>query len=188
MSEEKQREDAVSASPSDRHPLDSSRRNFTRMGLGAPVLMTLASQPVFGANCGSNAASGNLSDPDRGECTRGFSAEAILDSGNYGPRYMHYHKIRETMLGEMVHIFPGNQQNKNLKQILMHGNEMQTLAVAAMINASMSMTYILTSEQLAELLRNGTPASNGALSARMRRVSMPYYGMTTEQFLAWTMI
>ncbi|MEZ5529311.1 MAG: hypothetical protein R3E57_05195 [Porticoccaceae bacterium] len=48
-----------------------SRREFSR--LGAPVLLTLASRPVFGGNCLSNMMSGNLSDPDRGECGPGWS-------------------------------------------------------------------------------------------------------------------
>lgn len=48
-----------------------SRRQFSR--LGAPVLLTLASRPVFGGNCLSNMLSGNLSDPDRGECGPGWS-------------------------------------------------------------------------------------------------------------------
>jgi hypothetical protein len=188
MSDEKLRDDDVVTPPGGRHPLDGSRRNFTRMGLGAPVLMSMASQPVFGFNCGSNAASGNLSDPDRGDCTKGFSAETIRNTGNYGPRYMSNTKIRETMLAELEHIFPGNQKNKTLIGILNSGTEMQQLAVASMVNASMSMTYILNTEQLMELLRNGTPASNGTLTRRMQRYSNPYYGLTTEDFLRWTMI
>lgn len=48
-----------------------SRRQFSR--LGAPVLLTLASRPVFGGNCLSNMLSGNLSDPGRGECGPGWS-------------------------------------------------------------------------------------------------------------------
>ena len=53
--------------------VDESRRGFAKIGAAAPVLMTLASQPVFGANCLSNALSGNLSDPDRGNCAFGWS-------------------------------------------------------------------------------------------------------------------
>ncbi len=52
---------------------NESRRRFTKAGLLAPpVLMSVASRPVFGAQCLSNALSGNLSHPDRGECSTGY--------------------------------------------------------------------------------------------------------------------
>ena len=50
-----------------------ARRRFSRLGVGAPVLMTVLSKPVFGAQCLSNMLSGNLSDPDRGTCVKGDS-------------------------------------------------------------------------------------------------------------------
>jgi hypothetical protein len=53
--------------------IDVSRRHFSRLGAATPVLLTLASRPVFGANCLSNMMSGNLSDPDRGQCSPGWS-------------------------------------------------------------------------------------------------------------------
>lgn len=53
--------------------VDVSRRHFSRLGAVTPVLLTLASRPVFGANCLSNMMSGNLSDPDRGQCSLGWS-------------------------------------------------------------------------------------------------------------------
>ena len=56
---------------------DSTRRKLTKAGLVAPVIMTLASTPVWGANCTmSGQMSGNLSNPadDCGGqgCTPGF--------------------------------------------------------------------------------------------------------------------
>jgi len=53
--------------------VDIKRRSFSKAGLSVPVIMTLASQPVLGRPCLSNIISGNLSDPDRGECTLGNS-------------------------------------------------------------------------------------------------------------------
>jgi len=50
-----------------------ARRRFSKLGAGAPVLMTVLSKPVFGAQCLSNMLSGNLSDPDRGTCVKGDS-------------------------------------------------------------------------------------------------------------------
>ncbi len=53
--------------------VSSSRRKLAGFGLGAPVIMSLASRPVMGAQCLSNMMSGNLSDPDRGQCVEGNS-------------------------------------------------------------------------------------------------------------------
>ena len=53
--------------------VDESRRQFSRLGAATPVLLTLASRPVFGGNCLSNMMSGNLSNPDGGQCSFGWS-------------------------------------------------------------------------------------------------------------------
>ncbi len=61
-------------------PADQSRRNFSRrLGVTAPVLMTLASRPAFGGNCLSNMLSGNLSDPGRGECSPGWGPNSWVN-------------------------------------------------------------------------------------------------------------
>ena len=49
------------------------RRHLAKLGLGAPVLATLASRPVFAGQCLSNMMSGNLSSPNRGNCSKGWS-------------------------------------------------------------------------------------------------------------------
>lgn len=49
------------------------RRRFARFAFGAPVLLTLASRPVLAGQCLSNMMSGNLSDPNRGNCAKGWS-------------------------------------------------------------------------------------------------------------------
>lgn len=54
--------------------ISSSRRQFTKTGLlASPVLMSVVSRPVFGVGCLSNILSGNMSDPNRGECNLGLS-------------------------------------------------------------------------------------------------------------------
>lgn len=53
--------------------VNAKRRRLAKLGVGAPVMMTLASRPVFGGQCLSNMMSGNLSDPNRGNCTKGWS-------------------------------------------------------------------------------------------------------------------
>jgi hypothetical protein len=51
-----------------------SRRRFSRLGIGvAPIVISLVSKPVLGAQCLSNMLSGNLSDPNRGNCRLGTS-------------------------------------------------------------------------------------------------------------------
>jgi len=53
--------------------VDGKRRSFAKAGIAAPVIMTLASRPVFGAQCLSNIMSGNLSNPGSGSCVLGNS-------------------------------------------------------------------------------------------------------------------
>lgn len=60
---------------------DRTRRRLTAAGLGVPVIMTLASRPVFGAQCLSNMMSGNLSTPDNGTCSLGWSPGAWGNPG-----------------------------------------------------------------------------------------------------------
>jgi len=50
-----------------------NRRKITGIGVGAPILMTLASKQVLAGQCLSNMLSGNVSDPDRGNCSMGWS-------------------------------------------------------------------------------------------------------------------
>jgi len=54
-------------------PVDKKRRSFTKAGITAPVIMTLANRPAFGAQCLSNILSGNLSNPGAGSCWGGNS-------------------------------------------------------------------------------------------------------------------
>ena len=49
------------------------RQRLAKWVVGAPVLMTLVSRPVLAGQCLSNMMSGNLSDPNRGHCSKGWS-------------------------------------------------------------------------------------------------------------------
>jgi hypothetical protein len=53
--------------------VNEKRRRFARFAFGTPVIVTLASRPVFAVGCLSNMMSGNLSDPNRGQCAKGWS-------------------------------------------------------------------------------------------------------------------
>lgn len=53
--------------------VSAQRRKWAKLGVGAPIVMTLASRPVLAGQCLSNMMSGNLSNPDRGNCSKGWS-------------------------------------------------------------------------------------------------------------------
>ena len=53
--------------------VDQSRRKLAKIGAAAPVIMTLASKPVFGAQCLSQMMSGNVSQQGDGSCSLGWS-------------------------------------------------------------------------------------------------------------------
>jgi|AZII01.1.fsa_nt_gi hypothetical protein len=53
--------------------VDQSRRKLAKIGAAAPVIMTLASKPVFGAQCLSQMMSGNASVDVTGSCALGTS-------------------------------------------------------------------------------------------------------------------
>ena len=53
--------------------VDQSRRKLAKIGAAAPVIMTLASKPVFGAQCLSQMMSGNASVDINGSCALGTS-------------------------------------------------------------------------------------------------------------------
>ena len=68
--------------------IDTSRRGFTKLGAAAPVLMTLASRPVFGggghglpAMCLSGMMSGNASHEHELQCRYGWSPGGWANPG-----------------------------------------------------------------------------------------------------------
>ena len=53
--------------------VDLSRRKLAKMSVAVPVITTLASKPVFGAQCLSQMMSGNMSQQGPGSCVYGWS-------------------------------------------------------------------------------------------------------------------
>lgn len=53
--------------------VNKSRRRLSKVALATPVIASLASRPSLAGNCLSNMLSGNLSDPNRGQCSTGWS-------------------------------------------------------------------------------------------------------------------
>lgn len=158
---------------------DTTRRRFTRLGVGAPVLMTLASQPVFGVNCLSNGMSGNMSDPDRmrGNCQFGMSIDYLLsDAGmNWGMPYGPETRLGDTPLAGAAHIFGQDTQNKKLMHILEKGDNKQKYVVAALVNTNPDMgmgNFILSEAQLMQLVY---------------REIQPPYGLSLTNYLRWAL-
>ena len=172
--------------------IDTSRRGLSKLGVALPVMMTLASKPVLGANCLSNALSGNLSDPTRGNCGFGWSPGGWKTDGgapdwgstpfeycNYdpgnGPKRSDKHKATSytggTTLGETVlaGLGGGIYDDKTLTGLLWEfpgnsGPHPVGHLISALLNANSTDTeYALSEEQLVDLIL-GNIAVLGGLS------------------------
>lgn len=53
--------------------IDNVRRRLNKTALATPIVASLASRQALAGNCLSNMLSGNLSDPNRGQCSKGWS-------------------------------------------------------------------------------------------------------------------
>lgn len=179
MTQEKERGPQAEGSPQSPQ-VDTSRRRFTRLGAGAPVLMSLASQPVFGVNCLSNGMSGNMSsDPDRmnGSCEMGYSPDELLTMNNWGTPYTPYTEVGHTPLAQMSW-FVECPAEMTLKDILeadvtegIRGRH--KVAVAAMVNTNplMGPNYVMSHEQFEDLIHG--------------RIDVPY-NVSLVNYLRWT--
>ncbi len=133
--------------------VDQGRRGFTRLGAGAPVLMTLASQPVFGINCLSNAMSGNLSDPNRGFCIKGSSVGMVASWPTWGMVDPDVVILSSTPLAAMTSVFdPVNDGPETLRFLINNGSSDQKIVLAAWANSMETVNYAITEDQFLELL------------------------------------
>ena len=160
--------------------IDISRRGFTKIGASAPVLMTLVSRPVLGANCMSEMMSGNLSDHgqnDHGSCSAGKSPEAW--AGGPLPSEIGDVEIGSTKLGFLW----GGKPDRTIAELIVSdeliGGVPVKNAIAALLNigtmpASGGIYAIPTEDTLIDLL-------NGII--------IPPGSLTTNDFLisTWTM-
>ena len=155
-----------SLSPSDANSgISGSRRRFSRLGLGAaPIVISLVSKPVLGAQCLSNMLSGNLSDPNRGNCSKGWSPggwgrpggtiRGIPDAqawalagyayGNYKPSCGHVNRAECYEGGSKVSSLPSglltqSPPNKTLREVLLDTSHQRDRHVlTAWLNARLS--------------------------------------------------
>lgn len=140
--------------------VDAARRNLVRLGVGGtPVLMTLASQPVLGANCLSNALSGNMSDQNRGMCQLGYSISSIAIMGTWGVINPDVVLIEETPLNSLG-AFSG-ETGRTLRDLIVNGSSNQQVYLAAWANAMIKTDYMMTEVQFIDLINGVLPVPGG---------------------------
>ena len=154
-------------------PVDASvsvgRRRLARLGLGAaPIVMTLASRPVFAGQCLSNMMSGNLSNPNRGNCAKGWSPGGWGQEGGNVHIYttigawtaigLNYNTATMQNVPAVLNkdSVPSTTLLKTLLTVPQTG-QLTRHFVAAYFNAKLSavtgstFTYILTTQQVLDL-------------------------------------
>lgn len=170
--------------------IDSKRRGFTKLGVTAPVLMTLASKPVLGANCLSDAMSGNLSDHARESCEPGFSPggwKTIGGEPEWGPTGYVYgvydEKAKYTKSNETTATEECDANKKNEFECYVGGSTLGDTALGSLFPPSYG------GESLVKLLWefNGAAASpplghyiSAYLNARYTGIN---YALTVQQVL-----
>lgn len=155
------------------------RRQLAKLGFGAPILATLASRPVFAGQCLSNMMSGNLSNPNRGNCSKGWSPGGW---GQLGGNVHIYTTINAwTAIGfnyntaTMANVPPalnkdGVPQTTLLKTLIMvpQTGQLTRHFVCAYFNAKLSalsgstFMYILTTQQVLDMATGAITIPLGA--------------------------
>jgi hypothetical protein len=163
--------------------LSEKRRRFIKgSALVAPVILTLSSKSVFGAQaqCLSQLGSINASQPNPGSCVTGFSPGAWRNPGgmigslttiaawtqagfSYGTLKPGQYptKCKNYSGGSLFSsAFPGNSDSRPMRQILCEGktedkNSGKWHIIAAILNARLLSNYVLTPAQVLGLW-NGT--------------------------------
>ncbi|WP_275098449.1 hypothetical protein [Sedimenticola hydrogenitrophicus] len=162
--------------------ISSSRRQFTKASLlASPVLMSVVSRPVFGVGCLSNMLSGNLSDPNRGECNLGLNPEYWLENpgawpiaAGFTPEGTPPSSCSDCINGngngngnwkcEGGALFndyflsgPQDALNRSMYEILCtDGSSDEFLIITALLNAMTDSNYVLSVEQVMTLWADPT--------------------------------
>lgn len=182
----------------------STRRRIAGLGVGAPILMTLTSKPALAGQCLSNMLSGNLSSPDRGACSTGWSPGGWGQPGgtihsystlaawtkagytygtlkrggkaNQAEDYVGGSKVSETPF-----LPPAGQPNLTMREALQppYSGSLLFHLIAAWLNARLSAAdsnfqYILTPDQVVGL-------ANGSIT-----LPKPYTDLKTFLDSTWT--
>lgn len=158
---------------SEGYDVSESRRRFTRIGVGAPVILSFVSKPVLGAQCLSNMLSGNLSDPTRGTCVLGWSPGGWKNKGGTISTFgtveawtkagFSYEKSKAST-PPFAGLLKGIDANIRLVDVLKnHPGSLNTKIICAYLNASLSektggaFKYILTRDQVIGLVTGRIP-------------------------------
>lgn len=172
--------------PPDRESLDTAfiarRRQLAKLGFGAPVLATLVGRPVFAGQCLSNMMSGNLSNPNRGNCAKGWSP------GGWGQPGGNVHTYTTVGAWAAIGLLYGTLKNGGKSNQYADYTGGATLAdVPGVLNknglpTSTLLRAVLTTPQLGQLTRHFVCAYlNAKLSALSGSTFM--YILTTQQVL-----
>lgn len=152
--------------------VNKGRRRLSKVALATPVIASLASRPALAGNCLSNMLSGNLSDPNRGQCSKGWSPGGWKNEGGY-PNQSTWTQAGFDFYTSTISSMPG-ALNKNsvpsntLLRIVLDNAQWPTIAgsrvnwnptkqlVCAYLNAALSensstFQYILTKQQVVDL-------------------------------------
>lgn len=164
-------------------PVSVGRRRLARLGLGAaPIVMTLASRPVFAGQCLSNMMSGNLSNPNRGNCAKGWSP------GGWGQPGGNVHIYTTVGAWAQVGLLYGNLNvngNANKYSDYTGGATLAIVPPALNKDAIASNTLlreVLTNPQLGQLTRHFVCAYLNAQLSAVTGSTFTYI-LTTQQVL-----
>ena len=165
--------------------INPQRRKFSRLGLTAPVLLSLSSRPVFAGNCISNMMSGNISPaapgqvagPERGNCMMGANPNFWLMDTTLRNNlitllglniFANGHKLSDS-----APTWLGTSSNNHTYDWYLgesNSNNLDRNIVTAFLNALYSslnpaFDYIVTLHQLELLCIGSLPPPGGDLSA-----------------------
>jgi hypothetical protein len=186
---------------------NNGRRAFAKLGLAAPVLLTLSSRPIMAGGCLSNILSGNLSDPSRGDCQLGWSpggwcnpvgqinglltldawdaATGIAGSyGTYNPDCGNDNKpkcyVAGATLGDVGLSLMGLSSDTPLREVVCstgNGNQVARACATAWLNASLSENSGGTFKYVLSV-EDVIGLCSGTI--------IPPGGMSVKDFLHWT--
>lgn len=165
-------------------PVSNSRRKFNAAGLlASPVLLSVVSRPVFGVGCMSNILSGNLSEPDRGDCNLGLTPRNFtinpgawpISAGFVRPGNKHPDSCNDCRPGNgnsnawictggtvFSDYFPGGSDRQMYELLCMEPGSNESYIITALLNALTDPSYVLTVAQVQALWAD--PTMGGQIS------------------------
>jgi len=156
--------------------VDLSRRKLAKVGVAAPVIMTLASKPVFGgALCLSQMMSGNMSQTGDGSCRLGLNYDTWTEptsaglwvvalggteDSTYGAPKPNWSDCGDFTGGKHFNAYFPGARNQPMRKVLCKpgwkiemvngggSNAESRCWIAAFLNSKYDSEYILTTDQV----------------------------------------